>query len=158
MRLSRVQVVLTVALLTSLSFTFAQAGEKRISRSELPPAVQKTVNSEAINATVKGFSKEVEKGQTFYEVELIANRHSKNILIDANGKVVEVEEEIPINTLPSQVKKGLEAKSGTGKIVKVEALTKNGKLVAYEAQVTTKGSKKSEIQVGPEGQALGHEE
>ena len=40
---------------------------------------------------------------------------------------------------------------------KVESLTKNGKLVAYEAIVST-GTGKSEIQVGPEGKPLAHEE
>ena len=44
-----------------------------------------------------------------------------------------------------------------GKLVKVETITKKNKLVAYEA-VVTKGGKKSEIQVGPEGKPLDHEE
>jgi hypothetical protein len=39
----------------------------------------------------------------------------------------------------------------------VESLTKHGTLVAYEAQVLNKG-KKSEIQVGPDGKPLAHEE
>jgi hypothetical protein len=55
------------------------------------------------------------------------------------------------------VKAGLQAKAGKGKIVKVESLTKKGKLVAYEAQVETNG-KKSEVQVGPDGKSLDHEE
>lgn len=36
----------------------------------VPAAVDKTVAGEAAHATVKGFSREVENGQTFYEVEL----------------------------------------------------------------------------------------
>jgi hypothetical protein len=43
------------------------------------------------------------------------------------------------------------------KLVKVESLTKHGKLVAYEAQVIT-GGKKNEVQVGPDGKPLDHEE
>ena len=57
----------------------------------------------------------------------------------------------------STVKAGLTAKASGGRILKVESLTKNGKVVAYEARVETSG-KKSEIQVGPDGKALGHEE
>ena len=49
------------------------------------------------------------------------------------------------------------AKAGKGKILKVESLTKKDKLVAYEAQVDTDG-KKSEVQVGPDGKPLDHEE
>ena len=44
-----------------------------------------------------------------------------------------------------------------GTIAKIESLTKNGKLVAYEAVVKT-GTKRSEIQVGPDGQKLAHPE
>jgi len=55
------------------------------------------------------------------------------------------------------VKDGLQAKAGAGKIIKVESLTKHDQLVAYEAKVQTDGKKK-EIQVGPDGQPLAHEE
>jgi hypothetical protein len=60
-------------------------------------------------------------------------------------------------SLPSAVKTGLEGKAGTGKIMKVESITKHGKLVAYEAKVANNG-KHSEIQVGPDGASLDHEE
>ena len=39
----------------------------------------------------------------------------------------------------------------------MESLTKRNKLVAYEA-ATMKGTKKGEIQVGPDGGKLSHEE
>jgi hypothetical protein len=55
------------------------------------------------------------------------------------------------------VREGLQAKAGSGKLIKVEKLTKKDKLVAYEAKVLTNG-KKSEVQVGPEGKPLDHEE
>lgn len=38
----------------------------------------------------------------------------------------------------------LQAKAGKGKLLNVESQTKNGKVVAYEAQVLTKG-KKAEV-------------
>jgi hypothetical protein len=150
---SRAIVLSAVLLIAGL----AVAQEKKIKRSDLPPAVEKTVAAQSAGATVKGFSKEVEKGQTFYEAEMIVNGHTKDILIDANGAIVEVEEEVAINALPADVQEGLQAKAGEGKLVKVETLTKNDKLVAYEAQVT-KGGKKSEVQVGPNGKPLDHEE
>jgi uncharacterized membrane protein YkoI len=147
-------ILLTAVLLFA---GLAVAEEKKIKRADLPPAVEKTVAAQSVGATVKGFSKEIEKGQTYYEAELIVNGHTKDILIDSNGAIVEVEEEVAMNALPAEVKAGLHAKAGEGKLVKVETLTKNDKLVAYEAQVT-KGGKKSEVQVGPDGKALDHEE
>ena len=161
--MSRVAILIIFAvsiLIISASFAVtipAVAQEKKMSRSQLPAAVQATVDAQSQGATVKGFSEEKEKGQVFYEAEMTVNGHSKDVLIDAKGKVVEVEEEVGVDSLPAAVRDGLQAKAGSGKLGRVESLTKQGKLVAYEAVVTTNG-KKSEIQVGPDGKALDHEE
>jgi hypothetical protein len=88
---------------------------------------------------------------------MIVNGHSKDVLIDGTGAIVEVEEEVPIDSLSSEVRAGLQAKAGSGKLGKVESITKHDKLVAYEAKVTA-GGKKSEVQVGPDGKPLDHEE
>ncbi|HWZ96418.1 MAG TPA: hypothetical protein VN025_01525 [Candidatus Dormibacteraeota bacterium] len=150
------QIVLTIAgLFVCASGSLAQ--EKQIKRADLPPAVEKTVVAESAGATIKGFAMEKEKGETFYEAEMTIGGHSKDVLISASGAVVEVEEEVALDKLPAEVKAGLEAKAGKGKILKVESLTKQGKLVAYEAKVLTSG-KKSEVQVGPDGKQLDHEE
>jgi hypothetical protein len=135
----------------------AFAQEKKIKRSDLPPAVEKTVAAKSEGATIKGFSTEKEKGETFYEAEMMVNGHSKDVLIAADGTVAEVEEQVALDSLSADVKTGLQAKAGKGKILKVESITKKGKLVAYEAQVNTNG-KKSEVQVGPDGKPLDHEE
>jgi hypothetical protein len=52
-----------------LASTTAHAEEKRIRREDLPPAVEKTVAEQSQRATIKGFSKEVEHGKTYYEAE-----------------------------------------------------------------------------------------
>jgi hypothetical protein len=135
----------------------AMAQEQKIKRSELPAAVEKTVAAQSQGAVVRGFSREKENGQTYYEAEMTVNGHSKDVLIDEAGQIVEVEEQVDVDSLPTEVKEGLRAKAGQGKIVKVESITKHDKLVAYEAQVNTAG-KKSEVQVGPDGKALDHEE
>ncbi len=135
----------------------ASAQEKKIKRSDLPPAVEKTVAAQSEGVTIRGFSTEKEKGQTFYEVEMTVNGHSKDVLIASDGTIVEIEEQVALDSLSAEVKAGLQAKAGKGKILKVESLTKKGKLVAYEAQVDTNG-KKSEVQAGPDGKPLDHEE
>jgi hypothetical protein len=133
------------------------AQEQKIKRSELPAAVEKTVVEQSQGATIRGFNEEKEGGQTTYEVEMVVNGHSKDVQMDANGVVVEVEEQISMDALSAEIKVGLQAKAGKGRITKVESITKKEKLVAYEAQVMTDG-KKSEVQVGPEGKPLDHEE
>jgi hypothetical protein len=146
-----------IGMVGALMATSAIAQEKKIRRSDLPPAVEKTVATQSSGAAVKGFSKEMEKGQTYYEAEMIVNGHTKDILINATGTIVEVEEQVAMDALPAAVKSGLQAKAGKGKLVKVESITKKDNLVAYEAQVRN-GSKKSEVQVGPDGKPLDHEE
>ena len=87
----------------------------------------------------------------------MVNGHNKDISMDPQGRVMEIEEETRAASLPPAVKDGLTKAAGKGTILKVETLTKNGKLVAYEAAVKT-GTKNSEVQVGPDGKKLAHEE
>jgi len=131
----------------------ASAQEKKIKRSDLPPAVEKTVAQQSRGATIRGFSTEKENGQTLYEVEMTVDGHSKDISMATDGSIVEIEEQVALDSLPPEIKAGLQAKAGKGKILKVESLTKKDKLVAYEAQLETNG-KKSEVQVGPDGKPL----
>jgi hypothetical protein len=144
-----------VACLATLSA--AQAQEKKLKREELPPAVEKTVAEQSKGAAIRGFSTELEDGKRLYEVELVVSGHGKDISMDEKGNIVEVEEEVSIESLPSSVKDGLIKAAGSGTVGKIESITKNGKLVAYEAVVKT-GTKRSEIQVGPDGKKLAHPE
>ena len=146
-----------VVVCTMVLAAYVTAQEEKIKRSDLPAAVEKTVAAQSQAATVRGFSREKQNGQTFYEAELMVNGHSKDVLMDAGGGIVEVEEQVELASLPAAVKEGLQAKAGKGRLVKVESISKHGKLVAYEAQVMTNG-KRSEVQVGPDGNPLDHEE
>ena len=135
----------------------SSAQEKKINRSDLPPAVEKAVAAQSSGATIRGFSTEKEKGQTLYEVEMTVNGHSKDISMMTDGSIVEIEEQVALDSLSPEVQAGLQARAGKGRILKVESLTKKDKLVAYEARVETNG-KKSEVQVGSDGKPLDHEE
>lgn len=157
MTILRVIPLTVMASMLLSTLVMGQEQETKITRSDLPAAVQKAVVAQSEGATVRGFSKESENGKTFYEAELMVQGHSKDVLMDPEGAVVEVEEQVPIESLSPAVRNGLQAKAGNGKLVKVESLTKKGKVVAYEAKVLTNG-KKSEVQVGPDGKPLGHEE
>lgn len=150
--------VIGLAVVASLILTLpAFTQEKKIKHSDLPEAVKKTVATQVHGAKIRGFSEEKENGQTLYEAELMVDGHSRDVLMDASGAVVEVEEQVALDSLSPAVRDGLHTKAENGKLVKVESLTKKGKLVAYEAQVVTDG-KRSEVQVGPNGEPLNHEE
>jgi len=154
MKISRVSPVALAAILLFVLPSIS-AREKRIKRSDLPPAVEKSVVENSRGATIRGLSQEREHGRTFYEAELIVNGHSKDVSMDKTGAVVEIDEQVAIDALPPPVRAELQAKAGRGKLLKVESQTKNGTVVAYEAQVLTKG-KKAEVQVSPDGRASEH--
>jgi hypothetical protein len=89
----------------------------------------------------------------------MVNGHGKDVLMDAAGTFVEVEEQIAIASLPAAVRNGLQAKAGTAKLLKVESLTKRGKLVQYEAEVMTNGEKSEvKVHIGPDGKPLDNAE
>lgn len=109
---------MSIAIATSFfSVGMGSAQEKKIKRSDLPLAVEKTVVEVTKGAIVKGFNEEKEEAKTSYEVEMIVNGHSKDVQIDPSGTVTEVEEAVGMDALSPDVKAGLAAKAGAGKIV-----------------------------------------
>ncbi len=119
---------------------------KGVEQVALPAAVQKTVQQESKGATIKGYSREREHGKKVYEAEMVVNGHSRDIQVAEDGTLNEIEEEVPLGSLPPVVQTALLTKAGDAKITKVEALTKRKKLVSYEA-ATLKGGKKGEIRI-----------
>jgi uncharacterized membrane protein YkoI len=144
-----------IVLWANVSGVHAQ--EQKLTRAELPPAVEKTVAEQTKGATIRGFSTEVEDGKQIYEAAFTLNGHARAISIDEQGHLLEIEDQVSMASLPPAVKAALTKAAGAGTIEKVETLTKQGKLVAYEADVKT-GTKGSDIQVGPDGKKLAHRE
>lgn len=148
---------LLLAAVCTATTAFGDAAERAIKRSDLPAAVQRTADEQSKGSVIKRYVKGNEDGHLEYEVEMIVDGHSKDVAIAPDGRLVEIEEQVKIEALPPAVRNGLQAKAGGGTITKAESITKKQKLVAYEAQVRT-GRKHSEIQVGPDGKTLDHEE
>src|SRR5215471_12930652 len=86
----------TVAVTAMLLFVLPpiSARQKRIKCADLPPAVEKSVIENSRGATLRGLSQEREHGRIFHEAELIVNGHSKDVLINSTGAVVEIEEQV----------------------------------------------------------------
>jgi hypothetical protein len=133
----------------SLSLAVALAGETAVKMKDLPPAVQKAVEQQTKGAQIMGLSKEVEKGKTMYEVETTLNGKGRDLLFDATGALVSVEEPVAIDAIPAAARAAIEKLAVGGKIKSVESVTK-GQTVTYEA-VVAKGLKKSEVVVAADG-------
>jgi uncharacterized membrane protein YkoI len=135
----------------------ATAQERQIQRSDLPPPVERTLSLASRGSAIHGLTVERSQGKMYYEAELLVNGHSKDMLMNAEGVVVEVEEEVAIDSLPAAVSSGLRARAKNGKVVKVESITKHDKLVAYEAQIVIDG-KVSEVKIRWDGNAMERKE
>lgn len=131
------------------AFPTLLASETRVQMKDLPKPVQKTVQEQSKAAKLRGLSREVENGKTFYEAETTVDGKSRDILIDATGAIVEVEEATNLQSIPDAVQKAFKTAAGSGKILKVETVTR-GPVVSYEA-VIQRGGKKSEVAVNADG-------
>jgi uncharacterized membrane protein YkoI len=132
----------------AISATVVLVGQK-VQLKDLPTAVQKTVQEETKSATLVGIGKEKEKGKTVYELETKVNGRTRDLMIDAAGRVYLVEEETALDSVPPAVKTALQSQ---GKLLRLETLTK-GTAVTYEAQVEKNG-KKSEVEFGADGKPV----
>ena len=84
-----------------------------------------------------------------YEAETKANGHGKDITFDETGKLLAVEEEVGIDSIPAAAKAAIEKQATGGKLRKVEKITA-GEKVVYEAALTKNG-KKSEVTFAADG-------
>src|SRR5262245_33481390 len=118
--------VLRAVFVIAITMVVSNAQEKKITREKLPPAVEKTVAKESQGATVKGFSTETEHRQRFYEVSLLVDGHNKDISIDKDGNVVEIEEQVTLESLPEGAQESIKKTANGGTIEMIESLTKKG--------------------------------
>jgi len=141
----------TLFLLNIALLAPAFAAEKKVKLESLPPAVQSAVKEQTKNSTLLGLSEEKEGGKTMYEVETKdANGKSRDLIIDTAGAVVEIEEEVDIDSIPAAAKAAIQKRLAGGAVQKVEKLTK-GSNVSYEAAIKTKSGKNTEVGVNADG-------
>lgn len=144
--MNQVAMLAGVALLCGAA---ALAQEKPVKMANLPAAVQATVKEQlAQGATLRGLSTDKENGKIEYEAELTVNGKHRDIAMNASGSILEAEDAVSIQSIPAAAQAALK-KAGT--VLSVEAVSQNGKLVAYEAVVRKHNGKKTEARVDPNG-------
>ena len=140
----------------------AEKGEKgekeeqatKLTVKDLPKAVQATVQKETQGAEIVGISKESEDNKTIYEIETKIKGHTRDMLIDDKGNLMEVEEETSLATVPAAVQAEIKKSIGTSKLVKLETVFDGKKVMTgYSALVETAG-KQSEVEMGLDGKRL----
>ena len=144
-----------VQIVCSVSLGVAQilcASEAKVSFQDLPAAVQASAKRQSKGATVRGYAKEIEHGQTYYEVETKISGRNKDILLDEKGAVVEIEQEMDRKDVPEAVMTGLKKAAAGGSLQSIESVTR-GQKVSYEAVVQTAG-RKHEVAVDQSGNRI----
>lgn len=136
------------ALGTLVSATAAFADTK-VKLSDLPAAVQAAVKEQTKNATLTGLSKEVEKGKTTYEIETKVNGRTRDVVVDAAGKILAIEEQADLDKIPAGARQAIQKQATGGTVKSVEMVTE-GTVVSYEA-VIEKGGKSKEFAVNADG-------
>jgi uncharacterized membrane protein YkoI len=142
--------LIPIALLPLFTIALGQEQEKAVRMKDLPPAVQAAVKEQSKGTRIRGLAMETENGKTFYEVSLMVKGHVKDVLIDPEGNIVEVEEQVSLASLPAAAKAEILKQAGKGRIVLVESVTKQNTLAFYEAHIKS-GTKVREIKVTPDG-------
>jgi len=140
-----------LALPTVLALLAIGAQGKSLQLKDLPAAVQKTVQDTLKGGEIKSISKEVEKGVTQYEVETIRNGKHRDFNVDAKGKLLVVEEEVELSSIPAAAKAAIEKKAAGGKVRTVESVDHGDGVLLYEAAFTTKAGKKGSVLVKADG-------
>ena len=142
---------ITVLLALCLGVAFAQEKkEKTLALKDLAPAVQKTIQAELKGGEIKNIGKETEHGVAQYEVETMLNGKHRDFNVDTKGKLLLVEEETSIDSIPAAAKAAILKKVGDGKLGMVELFMRGGETM-YEAAYTTKAGKKHEVLVKADG-------
>ena|SRR6201996_4934077 len=109
--------VFTTAFL--IAVTSVSIAERRITKSDLPAPVQQTADAQSAGAAIVGYAKDIEERKVEYEVQLMVDGHTKDVTIDPQGNLLEVEEQVQTDALPASVLSGLHAQAGKAGLQKL---------------------------------------
>jgi len=116
----------------------AQADAKSIKQSKLPAAVLRSAEEQVAGATVTGYSTDKVNGVVTYRMDLVSEGKTRGIVMDKEGTVLAVEQEVAWNDLPEDIQKTFDTVKTKGELGAVSTVHENGTRVAYVAYLTTK--------------------
>jgi hypothetical protein len=131
---SRILAGIALGLVLSVS---ALGDAKSIKQSKLPPAVQRAAEQQSSGATVTGYSTNKVDGVVTYRMELVAEGRTRAIVMDKDGNVLSVEQEVAWAELPADIQKSFDGVKAKGELGPVSTVSEDGTLVAYVAYLST---------------------
>ena len=146
------------AALTLATAFVARGAEEKISPDKLPKAVADALKVRFPGGTLVSASKDSEKGQVVYDVELKQKDRKYETDIKEDGTMLEVEKEIAIKDVPAAVTKGVETKypkSTIREVMEVDKVKgKEEKPDHYEVSIETSSKKKLEVTASLDGKKV----
>jgi len=135
--MDRIRILAGIALGLVVSVA-AQGDAKSIKQSKLPAAVLRTAEAQTAGATVTGYTTDKVDGVVTYRMDLVADGKTRAVVMDKEGTVTSIEQEVAWSDLPADIQKTFDTVKTKGELGAVSTVTENGTLVAYVAYLTTK--------------------
>jgi hypothetical protein len=114
---------LTVVVGMTTTVALTLAADEPLKKQDVPAPVLASVAKKYPSGVMKAFEKEVEEGKTQYEVKVVAEGRTSDIIVAPDGTLLLEETTIPASELPATVSRALAASSyGKAKVVRVERI------------------------------------
>ncbi len=123
-----------ITFLSLMLLGACSANAQKMKESEVPAAVKETFNKSFQNA--KGIK--WEKEGVNFEAEFEIGESEKSAVIDATGKLLEVETEIEVSQLPVAIKDYIAKNYGNAKISEAAEMKDASEKVTYQAEISGK--------------------
>jgi hypothetical protein len=144
--------ILLPTALAAAAAVSAQEAAKKLTLQNLPPRVQEVVKAQGKEATLRGLAAETMDGATVYEVELTIRGRTRDMIVDGQGKIVVVEDQVALDEIPAGARAAIERAIGKGKLTRVEKVTR-GATTFYEGHVAH-GPNLTEVAVDADGKPV----
>ena len=146
---SVLRISILLAILGFAACSLAISGEKPIPRKQLPPAVLTAFQDRYPTAIIVGQSKEQREKLWYYVIQSKDSTISRDVLFDPAGKVIEIEESMKAEDLPTQVIGAVRAKYPKAVVQRAESVKRDAHL-EYEIRLLV-GRKSVDVVVNSAG-------
>ena len=148
--------IAVVAVLTLPAIPVLAQEEQPIGKQDIPAAVLKAFHESYPGIEITGYDREVDEGRTLYEIETRAGDFDRDYVYLEDGALFQVEEGVPVNSLPKAVVDAVMKAHPGCEIDEAEKITR-GETVEYEV-VAEVGEKEFELLMSSDGTLLASEQ
>lgn len=146
----RITFIIALAIIMVAAFVGSgMAQSKEDVKSDIPVAILKAFQNEYPDAKITGFEQKTDDSVTVYEIECVVGDTEKDVILSAKGKIIQVEQEIAVSSLPESVSKAALSAFPGAEIEEAEMISRDS-IVEYEI-VLKIGEKEIEALISANG-------